>query len=76
MNITEQLQKGFDAYYPDGPTDLEYLRFYANLAVRALYYADGQGVLNEDVLSALLDKSYGAEQRIKKEQEEENNAND
>jgi hypothetical protein len=68
--ISKQLQEAFDAYYPDGPTDLEYLRFYANLALRALFYADGQGVLNSEVLSKLLDQAYGAEQNLKKEAEE------
>lgn len=69
--VAQHLQKAFDAYYPDGPTDQEYLRFYANLAIRTLFYADGQGVLNDEVLSKLIDQSYAAEQNLKKEEEEE-----
>lgn len=76
MNIAQSLQDGFDLYYPEGPSDLEYTRFYANLAVRALFYADGQGVLTDAVLAQLIRQSQAAEKQIAKKEAEEQDADD
>lgn len=63
FQVTEELQAFLDKKYPEGITDLEATRFYANLAVRALFYGKAQGVVNSEVLDHLMRQAFQAERK-------------